>query len=217
MTERNKDIEQQIGSGADDATDRVLDAHLAALPREAHPRTDLWPAIALRLKPAGQRESRRPVWLVPAALAAGILLAVVAGRFVFEAGLTPDETPLADTSAGGDDVMPTIEVSDGDSSVNFSFSQLSALRVAGMLDQEYAGAVHEFRQFAGRTINANLNRLPQATVAEIEVAFWQFENAASEIRAALQQDPENLALAQMLATNHDRQLRLLRQVASMTV
>lgn len=63
---------------------------LRALRRDEAPGRDLWPGIVAALK-ARPSASRRPSWLAPAAMAAGLLLVV--GAVGSQATLAPDATP----------------------------------------------------------------------------------------------------------------------------
>jgi len=84
-------------------TERSLATALRALPQAAPP-PDLWPALARSLNP--RRQPTRWRYALPAALAAGVALAVLLPRWSFEPNIAP--TPAApEVAAAAPDTTTT--------------------------------------------------------------------------------------------------------------
>lgn len=175
---------------------RSLLAQAAALPRELTPARDLWPEIEKRLargnllgfpaKPAVRR-----AWLAVAAAAA---LVVAAGLALRSRGTAPREASL---EAGG---TPT----------NVALST----QPAGVLEaeREYAKAASVLLA----ALDSTKERLSPQTLATVERDLQAIDQALADIRKALEKDPGSDALNHLLASTHQRKVKVLQQVVKLS-
>lgn len=172
----------------------------AASLADTAPTADLWPGIAGALGPATGRSDvlafrppRRTIPL-PQALAAGLLLAVLAGGSAWLARgrmspAAPAATAPAPADAGGP-LRPTAVA-------------------APLADPRYDATVAELR----RVLDAGRDRLSPETVAILERNLRLIDAALADAQRALAADPTNPYLTTHLTQTRVRKLRLLQQAA----
>ncbi len=172
----NKDTEQ-----------RLLDA-LGTLPREREPGSDLWPGIEVRLNaPQVQVPPARTARRQPAMIAAGLLVAVLAGYLVGSRQPPGDaDEMLADDTVYGN-----------------GGNHLAALF------QEMDGALKEVY---GSSLLSGPDWMPATTSIEVEDGFSELKDLAKVLRDALRQDPGNADLARWLVRVEARQMSLLKEM-----
>jgi anti-sigma factor RsiW len=160
--------------------------HLAgSLPREARPDRDLWQGIRDRIEPtaAGKpsRPGHLPVWLAAAAV---ILTGVLAFVVLRDGGPGPVEEVARKPDA------------------------------SEVITAAYQQVVDEYRQ-ARDVLQAQLDlrkdELDPETVKVIESNLEIMDQAAGEIRLALERDPGNRGLERMMLASYRKQVDLLKQ------
>jgi hypothetical protein len=169
---------------------RLLD-QAAALPRDMKPGRDLWPAIAARLEEgavgaeAPERAARS--WRSPVALAAAaaVLLAVAAlvtkgGRVGIGVAEQP-AAPVAQPAAAGE-------------RAHVQEAETEYLRATGQLMD---------------ALNTRRGSLSPETLRAVDENLRTIDDALRQVRAALEKDPGNRQLTQMLASTHQKKLDLL--------
>jgi len=164
-----------------------LDAALDALPRSVEPGRDLWPAIEARLDPRDGRAERR--WLWPAA--AAVLLVV--GSSLITATLLRDGEPLVARRAPAD------------SPVSYA---AAAFGPGQMLDPAYDTA----RRDLARTLSARIGRLPPDARRQVEKNLAEIRRAGAEINAALELNPGDPLLEELLLNAYQDELAVLASV-----
>jgi len=164
-----------------------LDAALDALPRSVEPGRDLWPAIEARLDPRDGRAGRR--WLWPAA--AAVLLVV--GSSLITATLLRDGEPLVARRAPAD------------SPVSYA---AAAFGPGQMLDPAYDTA----RRDLARTLSARIGRLPPDARRQVEKNLAEIRRAGAEINAALELNPGDPLLEELLLNAYQDELAVLASV-----
>jgi anti-sigma factor RsiW len=75
------------------------------------------------------------------------------------------------------------------------------------VDADYAGAIRALNE----TLAENRSQLDPATVAKVEASLRVIDHAIGEARQALAADPSNLTLLDLLASNYERKVELLRR------
>jgi anti-sigma factor RsiW len=78
---------------------------------------------------------------------------------------------------------------------------------ARAIDADYAGAIRALNE----TLAENRSQLDPATVAKVEASLRVIDHAIDEARQALAADPSNLTLLDLLASNYERKIELLRR------
>jgi hypothetical protein len=166
------------------------------------PETDLWGGIAARIKQGATDDSdvvditrvaktrRRISFSVPQLLAAGIALMFVSAGTVWLA--------LSDTGDVGGNIVAEAPV----------LAEAQML-LASFDDPGYDAAVAELE----RLLAAGRDRLDPATVTVLEQSLATINQAISEARVALQNDPTNHYLNEHLSQTMHQKVRLLRQAA----
>lgn len=176
----------------------------AASLADTPPAADLWPGIAGALGPAAGRSDvlafrppRRSVPL-PQALAAGLLLAVLAGGSAWLArGYLAPAAPAATAPAPADEGRG-------------GGGPLRPVAVAAPLaDPRYDAAVADLR----RVLEAGRDRLAPETIAVLERNLALIDAALADAQRALAADPANPYLTNHLTQTRLRKLRLLQQAA----
>jgi hypothetical protein len=177
-----------------DALRSVL-ADVHALPKAVKTGRDLLPAIHARLD-AEQVKAldgwrTRSLWSLRVPLAAAAVLLVVASvvltRFIDQRG------PVASTftpQPNGSSVLVSQQVND--------------------LETRYETAIVELQQM----IDAQRAQLSPATIRVLEENLRVIDRAIRESRAALQADPANEMVNEMLRSSYEKKLELLRRATS---
>jgi hypothetical protein len=177
---------------------RSLRAQAAALPRELAPARDLWPGIEKRLGGrnvlsfSGARGVRR-AWLAGALAAAAAL--VVASGLALRGGGVP--LPRGSTEPGG---VP--------SRVGLSAEPAHVLEA----EREYAKAASVLLS----ALDARRERFSPETLAAVERDLRVIDQALADIRVALEKDPGSGALNHLLASTHQRKVKVLQQVVKLS-
>ncbi|HWJ22155.1 MAG TPA: zf-HC2 domain-containing protein [Gemmatimonadaceae bacterium] len=188
-----------------------LRAHAAAAPRAIAPPDDLWPAIRAAI--AERKTVAVPraagAWRRPAALAAAaLLIAAVSSLATWRIARTRGGAELVATAASSRPASARGDTSrDTNSKTNRDTSGRSALLRYVTLERDYDRTAAELRA----TLEAQRATLAPATVATVERSLRTIDDAIAEARAALDRDPGNQALLQMLTATHEQRLDLLRR------
>jgi anti-sigma factor RsiW len=168
---------------------RSLLAEAGRLPRSIEPSGDLWPGVAGRLD-AGDR--RRGRFLRPRYAVAAVALLAVAFS------LTQVRTKKArERTAPPVAVQPV------------ATGLVSLAEQWRRTEMTYERAAAELQA----ALDAVREELEPATVARIETNLAIIDDAIRESRAALDADPNNLEVLQLLAAVHEKKLDLLQQAA----
>jgi hypothetical protein len=164
---------------------RSLLAQAAALPREMNPPRDLWDGIAGQLRRPGTLGHRLGGFLMsPLALAAAsVVIALVATRYTPPGGIFKSPGAASETPPPYDPSIVQAEQQYGRAT--------SALKAA--LDEKRGNLSPQTRE----AVDSNLRII---------------DNALQSLRTALQKDPGNPELAQLLIATHRRKLDLLEKV-----
>ena len=182
-----------------------LERGLADLPRQIEPGRDLWPAIeaALTARPdrteqtvrdAGQQpRSRRWAWQLAAAVA------LVALSSLLTAGLLtryPLRAMAPQSAAVMDDALST----------NVAFGP------SHVLDAEYAAAREELAVLLERRIGA----MPPAALSKLEANLAELRRATREINQALELQPGDPLLEELLMNTYQAELGVLANASQLT-
>ncbi|MDH3646022.1 MAG: hypothetical protein OER80_04540 [Gammaproteobacteria bacterium] len=156
----------------------------AALPDEINPNRDLWPVIASRLTPAIQSKpsSRSSVW--PIALAAGLALAVLSSAITWTVANRADVSPDRIAAVITEPARPYVQ------------------------DAELV----QIRQELTAALDDNLMRLSPKTRRKVSANLLEIHESLAEIRMALDADPNNGFLHQLLYTTYQQELGLLSNI-----
>jgi hypothetical protein len=162
---------------------RAFLAEAAGLRREAQPGRDLWPGIAARIEPRAKvlRFVRRGGWLAGLAAAAALIFALVNTR--------PGTEPA--TPEGG----TTAQVSDGNADIQKA-------------EAEYIRATNNLLQTLN-TKRGSMSPEAQKEMAELEASVRGIDTALTDVKTALEKDPQNTRLNKMLASTHQKKIDLL--------
>jgi hypothetical protein len=169
---------------------RLLDA-AAALPRSIEPGHDAWPQIRARIETGHGRTiapalaPRARRW-VPLA-AAAVVLVVVSSEITFLALRGRTAPPMAAVAAPA-----------------------AAARVVEIYARYDAAAEDLARDLASRR-----SRLDPATVAVLDSCFAKIDGAIAEARAALQRDPNDAVVGELLSATYHQKLDLLKRAADL--
>ena len=180
-------------------SDDRLDELTAALPREIAPPPDLWPAIRAELAPRSARGFRWSAgWRLAAAglviAASSSILTLFAMRGRDDAGAPPvvatTEQPLAQQRTRANAQLPAHLV---------------------IAERGYARSIDAL----WRTLDERRDSLAPSTVATVERSLRIADSAIAEARAALERDPANRVLADLLVSNYERKIDLLRRATEL--
>ena len=167
-----------------------LDARLAALSGEAAPSRDLWPGI-LEAISAEPRPAERPRSRWPFALAAGIVVALVAGVAGWMGGRS--QAPAVGADA------PTVD----------SAAALRQASFAVPAGSEYLATRVELE----RAYRERLELIEPATRVRIEADLQTIRTANEDIRRALAADPQSPVLNRLLESIWHQEFNLYTTVA----
>jgi hypothetical protein len=180
-----------------------LDARLADLPRSIEPTRDLWSGIEARLEPRGSAQGgpRRPRWLVQAA--AAVLL--VAGSSLLTATLL-DARREQGRMASMPGSTAEIPVETGVMAMPAAFGPGSRL------DPEYVSA----RQQLVAVLDARMANLPASTRSKLAENLGELRRAAEQINEALDEQPGDPLLEELLLKTYQDELAVLANVNQLT-
>jgi hypothetical protein len=150
---------------------------LQQMPQEIAPRRDLWPRIQAQLQP------RRRRWVVPASLAAGVLVTSIA----FMVGYR-----IHDATRG--------PVTETDSGV--------LIRAALVPDAAYRSG----REALLRDLPAKLAQLPAESQQHVRDSLLSIQQAMRDIEAELGRDARNVLLQELLIRTQQEEMRVLATV-----
>ena len=154
-----------------------------ALPDELEPPIELWNDVRVRIQPAPSRT--RQLWLLAAAAVVLVVLSsAVTAVIVRRPIIVVKQSPEAVTVA--DRPLPP---------------------AARAVDADYAGAISVLSE----TLAENRKRLDPATIAKVEASLRVIDHAIEEARQALATDPSNITILDLLASNYERKVELLRR------
>lgn len=193
----------------EDKFDHWLAAEAERLPRAVEPSRDLWPGIEARLGEVGQaslttHKAPRPALWHWGALAATI--ATIAIGALFALRIAPDAPVRA---AGPEVVADAVVETPIENPPPASPNNLAADAF------HYASYTPDYRRTRDELLvgyTDELERLSPATREIVEKNLLLIQDSLVEIRAALADDSENLALYQLLSTVQQKELALLTSV-----
>lgn len=179
----------------DTSSDDRLNELTAALPREIAPPADLWPAIRAELAP---RSGRTIQWSSRWRLAAaGLLVAASSSILTLFAMRARERAPSAVAVTPAETTRPA------------AADRLPAhLLVA---ERGYARSIDAL----WRTLDERRDSLAPSTVATVERSLRIADSAIAEARSALERDPANRVLADLLVSNYERKIDLLRRATEL--
>lgn len=174
-----------------------LRSHVAMLPAAVAPPRDLWPSVRAEverskvrpLHAAPGRASRRvPRWagLVAAAALLVVISSAVTMIVTGEGGRAGDIPRRPD-------------------------AQLVSARAFAGVEAEYLRAAGDL----AAALDRQRDRLDSATVARVETSLRTIDQAIAEARAALERDPSNADIVNMLDGTYRQKLDLLRRAAEL--
>ena len=181
------------------SSDERLDELTAALPRDMAPPPDLWPAIRAELAP---RSARSFQWSARWRLAAAALVVAASSSVL---------TLLAVRERGG--AGDVAIVARPDLALPHSRTAAPPQLPAHLIVAErgYARSMDAL----WRTLDERRDSLAPSTVATVERSLRIADSAIAEARSALEQDPANRVLAELLVSNYERKLDLLRRATEL--
>jgi hypothetical protein len=177
------------------SSDDRLDELTAALPREIAPPPDLWPAIRAELAPRSSRSIRWTShgWRV----AAAALLVAGSSSVITLLAMRANDRGRGAAIVAGTDSAPA------------SGSRLPAHLAVAELG--YERSIDALR----RTLDERRDSLAPSTVATVERSLRIADSAITEARSALEHDPANRVLADLLVSNYERKIDLLRRATEL--
>lgn len=170
-----------------------LDELTATLPREIAPPPELWPAIRAELAP---RSARTIQWTARWRLAAAGLLVAASSSIVTLVAVRAKEG-ARETDVAATDSTP-----------------VNATRLPAHLlvaERGYARSIDAL----WRTLDERRDSLAPSTVATVERSLRIADSAIAEARTALERDPANRVLAELLVSNYERKIDLLRRATEL--
>ena len=174
--------------------DDRLNELTTSLPREIAPPPDLWSAIRAELAP---RSSRTIRWTSRWRVAAAALLVAGGSSVITLLVVRANDRGRAAAIVAGTDSAPA------------SGSRLPAhLAVAELGYERSIGALR-------RTLDERRDSLAPSTVATVERSLRIADSAIAEARSALEHDPANRVLADLLVSNYERKIDLLRRATEL--
>jgi hypothetical protein len=165
-----------------------LEHMLAALPQDIEPQRDLWPDIAAQIEAGRGSGTRRWMWQ----LAAGLVLVVCSS--LLTAGLLQRREPTAS--------QPPVQTVQEPATVRVGFGP------GQTLDAEYVAA----RQQLADLLAQRIDTLPASARSKLESNLAEMRRAAAEINAALELQPGDPLLEELLLTTYQAELGVLANV-----
>ena len=179
--------------------DERLDELTAALPREVAPPPDLWPAIRAELAPRSAHATRwNPRWRLAAA---GLLVAASSSIL----------TLLAVRARGGAEDAAVVATSDSAPAHRRTSAPARLPAHLVVAERGYARSIDAL----WRTLDERRDSLAPSTVATVERSLRIADSAIAEARSALEHDPANRVLADLLVSNYERKIDLLRRATEL--
>jgi hypothetical protein len=180
------------------SSDERLDALTAQLPRDVAPPPDLWPSIRAELAPRSAHMPRwSPRWRL---LAAGLVIAASSSILTLLAVRNREGTRDAVVSAA--DRAPSHPRTSAP-------TQLPAHLVVA--ERGYARSIESL----WRTLDERRDSLAPSTIATVERSLRIADSAIVEARSALESDPANRVLEDILVSNYERKIDLLRRATEL--
>ena len=167
--------------------DRIMQA-AAGLATEVSPERDLWPGIE-----AAIRKPQRSWWTPMLAQAAAVVLLVGASSMVTYV-LVKEEPQIIEVA------RPTLN------------TEFASHARANSLGAEYDQA----RDEVVMQLDQNLDRLSPQTRAEVERNLVVIRQAIAEISTALEDEPDNRLLQQLLIATYREEVAIMQQVGRLT-
>lgn len=186
----------------DSGPDERLDRALQSLPHGVDPQRDLWPRIEARLErtdPGVPGTARRRAWAWQAA--AAVLL--VAGTALLTATL----------------VQRSRDVNLAQSSSQAPVAAVPAVRAMPAVFGPLHGPSPEYeaaRQQLSAMLQQKIARMPPAARQKLEANLAEMQRAAAEINAALDQQPGDPLLEELLLNTYHDELAMLAVVNQLT-
>lgn len=177
----------------------ALDQALAALPQEITPQRDLWPAIAGGLEPRAVATRSRRRWLALVASLAMIGFLLVIARL-----LQPSVVPAAATVATSDARPP------GPTSVHDL--ETAPFGPDMVLDATFVQAHRDL----SAQLRTRLAHLPPQTRRTVEENLAVMRHAAIQINAALEQQPADPLLQELLLKAYQDEITVMSTVYELT-
>lgn len=169
--------------------DDKLSANAARLAKDIAPERDLWPEIEAAIS-APQRRRFSPYW----AQAAGVLL-LVAASSILTYSLTRTDPVIIERPVPADLSLQTASFGGG-----YELSSgymLARTNLQAQMDRE-------------------LDKLSPAARAGVEQNLQVIRDAITEINAALEQEPGNVLLQELLLRTYREELAVMRKVGGLT-
>ena len=179
------------------SSDERLDELTAALPREMAPPPDLWPAIRAELAP---RSTRTFHWSPRWRLAAAGLVVAASSSILTLLAVRAKDTPRE---------QAVVAVNAATQATSSAPTRLPAHLVVA--ERGYARSMEAL----WRTLDERRDSLAPSTVATVERSLRIADSAIAEARSALERDPANRVLADLLVSNYERKLDLLRRASEL--
>lgn len=187
------DDDRPTSTASDDDIMRMA----AAMPRALQPERDLWPDIAQAIDERECLAAAGPRWPRLFAQAAAVLLLVGASSGLTWLAMQDEQAPVMVAA----------------NSENLTFEPVSgSFGSQYMLGPDYQDARDEL---VART-EVELEKLSPATRAVVEQNMLTIRSAISEINKALAAQPDNALLQELLINSYREELKILRQVDSIT-
>jgi hypothetical protein len=177
-----------------------LDRALGRLPLDLPPARDLWPTIAEQLAPVSVDRARAPgrrawAWQAAAAIALVAVSSLVTAALVRQQpGPRVAQAPSAGLVSGDLQVVPT------------------AFGPTHSLSPEYQAA---HRQLSA-LLQQRIGRMPHSARQKLELNLAELRRAASEINAALAEQPGDPLLEELLLNTYQEELSVLAAANQLT-
>jgi len=181
------------------SSDDRLDELTSALPREIAPPPDLWPAIRGELAP---RASRTLQWSSRWRLAAAALLVAASSSALTLFAVRNRDGAREPAVVARIDSAPVYPRTAAPAELPAHFAEA---------ERGYERSIDAL----WRTLDERRDSLAPSTVATVERSLRIADSAIAEARSALEHDPSNRVLADLLVSNYERKLDLLRRAAEL--
>lgn len=190
-------------------------AHAAA---DIEPADDLWPGIhaaidsrrtlSLPVGPGPREAASRRRWpLVAGTLAASFAVAAASALVTMRVVRSSPAPRVVERA-----VSPAPAGSGAADAAGAAGADREALLRYAALERDYDRSARELRA----TLDAQRDHLAPETIATVERSVATIDRAIAEARDALQRDPGNRVLLDMLTASHEQKLDLLRRAARLS-